>query len=204
MFEGCAGGGGRLDPAMLTYFTQYWSSDNTRPLDNLKIHYGSSFLYPVCSMGAHVSDASPMIPIETRAAIAMCGTFGYELDATHMKKKDIRLCKKMSDLYHKYYDLNFFGDYYRLSDPFGDANLIAWESVAPDRSEALVTVVTVKTTVNGPQEYIKLKGLDPDKKYKFKYDGKMLKVSGAALMHGGIPIPREVPDFTSFIYHLEG
>ena len=202
MFEGCAGGGGRLDPAMLTYFTQYWSSDNTRPLDNLKIHYGSSFLYPVCSMGAHVSDASPMIPIETRAAIAMCGTFGYELDATHMKKKDIRLCKKMSDLYHKYYDLNFFGDYYRLSDPFGDANLIAWESVAEDKSEALVTVVTVKTTVNGPQEYIKLKGLDPDKVYKFKYDDNTLRVSGAALMHGGIPIPREVPDFTSFIYHL--
>ena len=202
MFEGCAGGGGRLDPAMLTYFTQYWSSDNTRPLDNLKIHYGSSFLYPVCSMGAHVSDASPMIPIETRAAIAMCGTFGYELDATHMKKKDIRLCKKMSDLYHKYYDLNFFGDYYRLSDPFGDANLIAWESVAEDKSEALVTVVTVKTTVNGPQEYIKLKGLDPDKMYKFKYDDNTLRVSGAALMHGGIPIPREVPDFTSFIYHL--
>ena len=56
MFEGCAGGGGRFDPAMLTYFVQYWSSDNTRPFDNLKLHYGSSFLYPVCTMGAHVSE----------------------------------------------------------------------------------------------------------------------------------------------------
>ncbi|MBQ6388831.1 MAG: alpha-galactosidase [Mogibacterium sp.] len=202
MFEGCAGGGGRFDTAMLTYFTQYWSSDNTKPLDNLKLHYGSSFLYPVCSMGAHVSEASPMVPFETKAAIAMCGTFGYELDATHMKKKEIRACKKMSDLYHKYYDLNFFGDYYRLSDPFEPVNLVAWESVAEDKSEALVTVITVGLTVNGPQEYIKLKGLDPDRMYRMDYDGRELVLSGSALMNGGIPIPREVPDFTSFIYHL--
>ena len=178
-------------------------SDNTRPLDNLKLHYGSSFLYPVCSMGAHVSDASPMVPLETKAAIAMCGTFGYELDATKLKKKDIRICRKMSDLYHRYYDLNFFGDYYRLSDPFGLTNLVAWESVAPDKSEALVTIVTVRTTVNGPQEYIKLRGLEPDRKYRFEYEGEELVLSGAALMHGGIPVPREVPDFTSFIYHLK-
>ena len=202
MFEGCAGGGGRFDPAMLTYFTQYWMSDNTRPLDNLRLHYGSSFLYPVCSMGAHVSDASPMVPLETKAAIAMCGTFGYEMDATRLKKKEIKACKRMSELYHKYYDLNFFGDYYRLSDPFEPVNLVAWESVAADKSEALVTVVTVRLTMNGPQEYIKLKGLDPDRMYRMEYEGRELVLSGMALMQGGIPIPREVPDFTSFIYHL--
>ena len=128
---------------MLTYFVQYWSSDNTKPLDNLKLHYGSSFLYPVSTMGAHVSEASPMVPFETKAAIAMCGTFGYELDATKLKKKEIKACKKMSALYHKYYDLNFFGDYYRLANPFEQVNLVAWETVAKDKSEALVTVITV-------------------------------------------------------------
>ena len=30
----------------------------------------------------------------------------------------------------------------------------------------------------------------------------MLEASGMALMHAGIPIPREVPEFTAFIYHL--
>ena len=128
MFEGCAGGGGRFDSAMLTYFVQYWSSDNTKPLDNLKLHYGSSFVYPVCTMGAHVSTASPMVPIETKAAIAMCGTFGYELDATKLSKEEIEKCRKMSGYYHKFYDLNFFGDYYRLTNPFEPVNLVAWES----------------------------------------------------------------------------
>ena len=202
MFEGCAGGGGRFDPAMLTYFVQYWSSDNTKPLDNLKLHYGSSFLYPVSTMGAHVSKASPMVPFETKAAIAMCGTFGYELDATKLKKKEIRTCKKMSSLYHKYYDLNFFGDYYRLANPFEQVNLVAWESVAKDKSEALVTVITVNLTVNGPQEYIKCKGLSPDTLYRVERDGNTLTASGMALMHAGLPIPREVPEYTAFLYHL--
>jgi alpha-galactosidase len=202
MFEGCAGGGGRFDPAMLTYFVQYWSSDNTKPLDNLKLHYGSSFLYPVCSMGAHVSAASPMVPLETKAAIAMCGTFGYELDATKLSREQIETCAEMSRLYHKYYDLNFFGDYYRLVNPFEQVNLVAWETVASDKKEALVTVITVNLTVNGPQEYIKCKGLSPDTRYRLEGGGSDLVVSGMALMHAGIPVPREIPEFTAFLYHL--
>jgi alpha-galactosidase len=203
MFEGCAGGGGRFDTAMLTYFVQYWSSDNTKPLDNLKLHYGSSFIYPVSTMGAHVSAASPMVPIETKAAIAMCGTFGYELDATKLDKDQIESCRKMSELYHKYYDLNFYGDYYRLANPFEQVNLVAWECLARDKSEALVTVITVNLTVNGPQEYIKCRGLDPKKKYRIEGDGNNLVASGMALMHAGIPIPREIPEFTAFLYHLK-
>ena len=203
MFEGCAGGGGRFDPAMLTYFVQYWSSDNTKPLDNLKLHYGSSFLYPVSTMGAHVSVASPMVPLETKAAIAMCGTFGYELDATRLGKEEIEVCAKMSRLYHKYYDLNFFGDYYRLANPFEQVNLVAWETVAWDKKEALVTVITVNLTVNGPQEYIKCKGLSPDTFYHLEGGGSDLIISGMALMHAGIPVPREIPEFTAFLYHLK-
>ena len=202
MFEGCAGGGGRFDPAMLTYFVQYWSSDNTKPLDNLKLHYGSSFVYPVCTMGAHVSEASPMVPLETKAAIAMCGTFGYELDATKLDEKEIIACRKMSDLYHKYYDLNFFGDYYRLADPFEQVNLVAWECVAKDRQQAIITVITVNLTVNGPQEYIHPRGLNPDALYKVEGDGSEIVATGMALMHAGIPIPREIPEFKAFIYHL--
>ncbi len=203
LFEGCAGGGGRFDTAMLTYFVQYWSSDNTRPLDNLKLHYGSSFLYPVCTMGAHVSEASPMVPLETKAAIALCGTFGYELDATKLHSSEIEACRKMSALYHKYYDLNFFGDYYRLANPFEQVNLVAWECLAKDKSEALVTVITVNLTMNGPQEYIKCKGLAPNKRYRVEGDGSERIVTGMALMHAGIPIPREIPEFTAFLYHLK-
>ena len=120
-----------------------------------------------------------------------------------LKKKEIQACKRMSNLYHKYYDLNFFGDYYRLVNPFEQVNLVAWESVAKDRSEALVTVITVNLTMNGPQEYIKCRGLEPNRLYTIEGDGEKYTASGMALMHAGIPVPREVPDFTAFIYHLK-
>ena len=52
LFEGCAGGGGRFDAGMLAYFPQIWCSDNTDPISRVQIQYGTSFGYPVSSMGA--------------------------------------------------------------------------------------------------------------------------------------------------------
>jgi alpha-galactosidase len=213
LFENCSGGGGRFDVGMLYYSPQIWCSDNTDPIERLTIQFGTSMCYPVSTFGAHVS-ANKRASIQTRANVAMCGTFGYELDATKLKKKEIKACKKMSALYHKYYDLNFFGDYYRLANPFEQVNLVAWETVAKDKSEALVTVITVNLTVNGPQEYIKCKGLDRDRYYRVEnsFDPQggsgsqngsdVLVATGMALMHAGIPIPREIPEYTAFLYHL--
>lgn len=200
LFEGCSGGGGRYDPAMLTYFPQYWNSDNTRPVDNLKLHYGTSFLYPPCTTGAHISEASPEIPISTRACVAMCGTFGYELDATRLNPDEIAECKKQSDLFRKYYPIIFYGDYYRLTNPFEGGNMTAWQSVTKDKKESLLSVVVTGLTVNGPQEYIRAKGLEPEWMYYVEQLDVVL--SGAALMYAGIPIPREIPQYTSFQYHF--
>ncbi len=200
LFEGCSGGGGRYDTAMLCYFPQYWTSDNTRPMDDLQLHYGTSFMYPVSSMGAHVSDASPNVPLAARACVAMCGTFGYELDARHWSEADLEICRVQSENFRKYYPIIFYGDYYRLTDPFTVSNLQAWMSVTKDKKEALLSVVTTNVTLNGPQEYIKAKGLIADQMYRV--EGTDLILSGAALMRAGMPIEREVPDYTSFQYHL--
>lgn len=200
LFEGCSGGGGRYDPAMLTWYPQYWNSDNTKPLDNLKLHYGTSFLYPISSTGAHVSEASPNVPLATKACVAMGGVFGYELDATKMSKTELEECRCQSSLYKKYYPIIFYGDYYRLTDPFTPGNMTAWQSVSKDRTEALISVVITQLTVNGPQEYIRAKGLHPE--WIYYIEQLDLSVSGSALMYAGIPIPREVPEYTSFQYHI--
>ena len=201
LFEGCSGGGGRYDAAMLTYFPQYWVSDNTKPMDNLKLHYGTSFLYPVCTMGAHVSDSSPNVPLATKACVAMCGTFGYELDATHLNDEQIAVCKEQSAKFRKFYSVINHGDYYRISDPFKPSNLVAWQHVSKNKKESLLSVVVTNLTVNGPQEYIRAKGLEPDTMYKIEATGQIL--SGAALMYAGLPIPREVPEYSSFQYYME-
>ena len=200
LFEGCSGGGGRYDPGMLHYYPQYWVSDNNNPIDRLKLHYGTSFVYPTCTMGAHISDSGKFIPLETKAVVAMCGTFGYELDATHLNKKQQKICRKQSNLFRKYYHIIFKGDYYRLTNPFEPGNMTAWQHVTKNKKESLISVVVTNLTCNGPQEYIRAKGLLPNALYRV--NGTEEVHSGAALMNAGLPIPREVPEYTSFQFHL--
>ena len=85
LIEGCSGGGGRFDAGMLYYSPQIWCSDDTDAIERLKIQYGTSFVYPVSTVGSHVSacpnhQTGRITPLETRATVAMAGTFGYELD----------------------------------------------------------------------------------------------------------------------------
>ena len=75
LFESCASGGARFDPGLLYYAPQAWTSDNTDAVDRIKIQYGTSYVYPISSIGSHVS-ASPNhqvfrdTPIETRGNVA--------------------------------------------------------------------------------------------------------------------------------------
>lgn len=201
LFEGCSGGGGRYDAAMLHYYPQYWVSDNNHPIDRLKLHYGTSFVYPPCTMGAHISDSGRLVPLKTKAVVAMCGTFGYELDATHLCEEEQKLCKEQSDLFRKYYHIIFDGDYYRLTNPFEMGNMTAWQHVTKDKSESLLSVVVTNLTCNGPQEYIHAKGLEPNAMYTI--NGGDETYSGAALMYAGLPIEREVPEYTAFQFYLQ-
>ena len=201
LFEGCSGGGGRYDPGMLHYYPQYWVSDNNNPIDRLKLHYGTSFVYPISTMGAHISDSGKFVPLRTKAVVAMCGTFGYELDASKLSEEEQDICREQSGLFRKYYPIIFGGDYYRLSNPFEVGNMTAWQHVTKDKKESLLSVVVTNLTCNGPQEYVKAKGLIPDAMYRIN-DGEQV-LSGAALMHAGLPIDREVPEYSSFQFYLK-
>lgn len=201
LFEGCSGGGGRYDPAMLHYYPQYWVSDNNNPIDRLKLHYGTSFVYPVSTMGAHISDSGKFVPLRTKAVVAMCGTFGYELDATELSEEDQEICREQSELFRKYYPIIFEGDYYRLSNPFKAGNMTAWQHVAKDKKESLLSVLVTNLTSNGPHEYVRAKGLIPDAMYQIN-DGEQV-LSGAALMNAGLPIDREVPEYSAFQFYLK-
>ena len=55
LFESCASGGARFDPGILYYAPQGWVSDDTDGVERVKIQYGTSLVYPLSSMGSHVS-----------------------------------------------------------------------------------------------------------------------------------------------------
>ncbi|MGB3721144.1 MAG: alpha-galactosidase, partial [Hyphomicrobiaceae bacterium] len=118
LFESCSGGGGRFDPGMLYYMPQTWTSDNTDAISRLKIQYGTSIVYPVSAMGAHVSavpnhQVGRVTPLETRGHVALSGNFGYELDLTKFTEEEKEIVKAQIALYKEIRHLVQFGDFYR-------------------------------------------------------------------------------------------
>lgn len=194
MIEGCSSGGARFDLGMLAYVPQIWTSDNTDAINRLQIQYGTSFFYPLSTMGAHVS-ASPNhqvgrhTPFETRAAVAMAGTYGYELDVTKMSQADKDEAKTATDFYKQMQPLIYTGDYYRLEND----ELVAWQVVAKDKSDSLVTIVATDVHGNQPFLYLKLRGLDP--KITYSMNGK--RYSGSALMNAGLKLKQLKGDYPS-------
>ncbi|MFP3471533.1 alpha-galactosidase, partial [Micrococcus sp. SIMBA_144] len=86
--------GARFDPGMLYYAPQAWTSDDTDAVERLSIQYGTSMVYPISSMGAHVSavpnhQVKRITSLETRANVAYFGAFGYELDVTKMSDAEL-------------------------------------------------------------------------------------------------------------------
>ena len=207
LFESCSGGGGRFDMGMLYYMPQVWTSDNSDAIDRLKIQYGTSFAYPVSTMGAHVSvcpnhQNARVTPLKTRGNVAYFGTYGLELDVTKMTQEEKDEISRQIKEFKTYYELIQRGDYYRLISPFtpDESLYCAWETVKPDGSEALVCAVRYETDACTAPEYVKVKGLCPDKLYKINGGEKLYL--GSALMNIGFMLEYDFITYPSRLYHI--
>ena len=198
LFEGCSGGGGRFDPAILYYSPQIWGSDDTDGIERLEIQYGTSFFYPISAVGSHVSaipnhQTGRRTPLATRGVVAMAGSFGYEMDLNLLTEDEKEAVKAQVEDYKKYYDLIHNGDYYRLTSPQGDSGFTAWQFVSGDKTRTLLNLVITHVRANAPDLWFKLRGLDPEKRYRLEENGRIY--SGSALMNAGISIPMIMGDY---------
>jgi alpha-galactosidase len=203
LFESCSGGGGRFDGGMLFYMPQAWTSDDMDPAERLKIQWSTSLVFPACSMGAHVCSSpnhttARVSPLETRAAVAMAGAFGYELDLTRLSTEERRVIGQQVAFFKEIRRLVQFGDLYRLRSPYQSAEG-AWSFVSPDKSEAFVMYLCVQSEPNSPVKVLKLSGLDPLADYEIL--GKNECFGGDQLMYAGLAVPRAV-DLQSFTWRL--
>jgi alpha-galactosidase len=157
---------------MLAFAPQAWTSDDTDAIERLSIQWGTSLVYPLSSMGAHVSavpnhQTGRITPIETRAAVAFFGVFGYELDPTALTDEDRTAVIDQIAFYKEHRELLQRGRFVRLRSPFEtDGDPTAWMVVAPDQSHAVVMVVRAHNTPAGPADRIRLRGLDPGRAYR--------------------------------------
>lgn len=217
LLENCSGGGARFDAGMLYYSPQIWCSDNTDAISRLTIQEGTSIVFPLSCMGAHISvcpnhTVGRITPLETRKNVAMAGTFGYELDLFKLSEEERKQIPNQIKEYHQFAALIRNGDYYRLQSFSENHQWDSWEVVSKDKKEALVTVVEILAKPNGRSQKLRLKGLDVNKNYRINYVGEKFPdinnfekefYSGALLMSCGILIPRMFGDFKSIQLYVK-
>ncbi|WP_342759629.1 alpha-galactosidase [Kineothrix sedimenti] len=211
LFESCSSGGARFDPGMLYYAPQAWTSDNTDAIERVKIQYGTSYVYPLSSMGAHVSEVpnqqvGRITPLETRGNVAQFGMLGYELDLRKLTEQEQQIIKGQVEFHKKYQKLFMSGDFYRLQNPF-EKKSGAWMVVSEDKNEALIGFYKILNVANEEWVRLKLSGLDKNKRYIFDGDHSAW-YGGDELMHAGMIINKadlcnKGRDFSSRVYRLE-
>jgi alpha-galactosidase len=107
--ESCSGGGGRIDFAVLRYTHRVWTSDCIDALSRVDIQRGFLQFFPPEIMGAHVGTAPAHTTGRTqsmafRAAVALPGHLGVELDVRHLSDGDSAELKAWINLYKQLRD----------------------------------------------------------------------------------------------------
>lgn len=218
LLENCSSGGARFDPGMLYYSPQIWCSDDTDAIERLTIHEGTALVYPLSSMGAHVSVCpnhalGRVTPFETRGHVALSGTFGYELDITKLTAEEKVQVKHQTELYHRHNDLIRTGDYFRLASYRENNEYDAWQIRSKDKKKALITYVQVLNKPSQKSRIIKLQGLVSTALYRIEMEGsnsvedmKIYKdrlLSGSVLMNAGLLLHNCWGDFQSKLIYIE-
>lgn len=207
LFESCSGGGGRFDPGMLYYMPQTWTSDDTDAVARLKIQYGTSMVYPVITMGSHVSavpnhQLNRVTSLELRGHVASSGNLGYELDLNRLYPDEREEVRQQILFYKEIRPIIQFGDLYRLINPF-EGNEAAWMYVSQDKTEAVVFYFRVLADPNPPLRKLRLKGLNDRLNYQINSGNKIY--GGDLLKHVGlnIPLSKLSQDFQSICWRLK-
>ena len=168
LIEHCSGGGGRFDTGMLYYSPQIWTSDDTDAIERIETQLGTSFGYPVTSMGSHVSavpnhQTGRVVDMNTRADVAYNGTFGYELDINKLSDEEREMIKEQTAFYKEHYDLINNGDLYRIMHDKNEC--AAWCYASRDKKEILLFYVQLDGGANDGDRFIKLPCADVSLRY---------------------------------------
>lgn len=162
LLESCSSGGNRFDLGMLCYSQQIWCSDDTDPIERLKIQTGLSYFYPLSSMGAHVSQAPHQqtlrdTPLSTRFNVACFGCLGYELDLKYLTPEETKEVAEQIAFYKKYRKIFQYGRFYRLKSY--KPNKVIWEVVSKDKKTALTGFFQTQANAAESSDRLKVIGL---------------------------------------------
>ena len=193
----CSGGGGRIDYKGLKYFTEFWASDNTDPLERVFIQWGYSYYMPAIATCNHITSWGKQ-SIKFRTDVAMMGKMGYDIQLAHLNEKELKFSQDAVVSYKKFSDIIWYGNMYRLVSPYeGNRAVVLFSDEA--KAKVVLFSYNLNTRYREAFNLVKLRGLDeaknykveeinlfPDTKSRFPFNGKTF--SGDYLMKVGLNV----------------
>lgn len=185
LLESCSSGGNRFDCGMLWFSPQIWCSDDTDPVERLRIQQSLSFLYPPSCFGTHVS-ASPHAqtlrhtPLSTRGNVSLFGCLGYELDLTELLPVEQAEIRAQTEFYRAHRRTLQYG---RFARGRTDGGGTVWQMQT--KQETVAAVFHGLQPAAPGYEHLCVTGLDGEKQYRLTSRPQLLRVGdfGTLLRH---------------------
>ncbi|WP_114968498.1 alpha-galactosidase [Rhodoferax ferrireducens] len=222
--ESCSGGGGRIDFAILRHTHRVWASDCIDALSRLQIQRGFGQFFPPEILGSHIGTAPTHTTgrsqaLAFRAAVAMTGHLGVELDVRHLDSATRQNLSAWIARYKAWRDCLHHGRIWR-----GElADGLVWQAHGDaEARELLLFVYRCQPTTHRYTPPLRLPMLDAAVRYHVEQlapiegEGAVLSPSpffdalrdggleldGAWMAQAGLPMPRTTAE-TCFIVRLQ-
>ncbi len=207
----CSGGGGRVDYGALRYFTEFWASDDTDPLERVYIQWGYSYFFPSFAVCNHITSWGKQ-SLKFKTDVAMMGKMGYDIQVNGLTDKELKFSQNAIANYKRLSDVIWHGDLFRLISPY-EENRAVLMYVNSARNKAVLFAYTLNSRYNQTFNRVRLQGLDPGKTYKIReinvenesdnspQSEKVKSYSGDYLMKIGLNIGTGLP-VSSNVYEI--
>lgn len=181
----CSGGGARCDYEALKYFTEFWCSDNTDPVERIYIQWGFSQFFPAKAMCAHVTSWNKNTSVKFRTDVASMCKLGFDIGLSEMTPAELEYCQIAVANWKRLQSAVMDGDQYRLVSPY-ESNHMAVNYVSKDSNKAVLFAYDIHPRFQEKLLSVKLQGLDPHKMYKVEEINLMPGTQSALKANGKI------------------
>jgi len=192
--EACAGGGGRVDNAVLAVCDVVWPSDETGPRDRLAIQHGFLSTYPPSVMSSWVTDEPDRldrapVSLEFRFVVAMAGVLGLGADLLAWDDDTSQRARELVELYRDIRRVVHTGDVTRRGKPTDQYYAVQYTGSGADDGRVVLLVWARPNTRPGSlrQCHVPLLLLDRDTDYRVR--GSQQVVTGTAASTVGVAVP---------------
>ena len=179
----CSGGGARCDYEALKYFTEFWCSDNTDPVERIYIQWAFSQFFPAKAMCAHVTSWNKQASVKFRTDVASMCKLGFDLGLKTLSTDERTFCREAVAHWKSLQPAIMEGCQYRLVSPY-EGNHAAVNYVSADRTQAVLFAYDIHPRFREIVFPVRLQGLDPHRQYKVEEINLMPGTTSTLDAHG--------------------